>query len=231
MRVLKVTVLLILALVVLVLGIAAFLPKDFRVECSIEIDAPADVVFDQVNSLRKWGAWSASSSPDSDSDSDSDSVSVSASASASVSVSVSDRDREGERVRATGTGTTRFRSTPPSALRRARRTQLPRHRYARVRGRASVGATRSPSLASRARASSFRSSRREIPGVRSLAIAPRRPPATNPAVRSRRARAAPRARCVRRCESRVLLASTRRALRRGARARVYWTSRSGSRTQ
>jgi len=58
MRALKLTVLVLLAVVVLVLGIGAFLPKDFRVERSIEIDAAADVVFDQVNSLRKWDAWS-----------------------------------------------------------------------------------------------------------------------------------------------------------------------------
>jgi hypothetical protein len=58
MRALKLTVLIVLALVVIVLGIGAFLPKDFRVERSIEIDASPDVVFDQVNSLRKWDAWS-----------------------------------------------------------------------------------------------------------------------------------------------------------------------------
>ena len=58
MRALKVAVLVVLGLVVLVVGIGAFLPKDFRVERSIEIDASPDVVFDQVDSLPKWNAWS-----------------------------------------------------------------------------------------------------------------------------------------------------------------------------
>ena len=58
MRALKVTLLVLLGLVVVVLGIGAFLPKDFRVERSIEIDASPEVVFEQVSSLRKWNAWS-----------------------------------------------------------------------------------------------------------------------------------------------------------------------------
>lgn len=58
MRALKVTVLVLLGLVVVVVGIGAFLPKDFRVERSTEIDAAPDVVFDQVNSLQSWSAWS-----------------------------------------------------------------------------------------------------------------------------------------------------------------------------
>jgi carbon monoxide dehydrogenase subunit G len=58
MHALKVTALVVLGLVVLVVGIGAFLPKDFRVERSIEIDAPPEVVFDQVDSLPKWAAWS-----------------------------------------------------------------------------------------------------------------------------------------------------------------------------
>jgi ribosome-associated toxin RatA of RatAB toxin-antitoxin module len=58
MRVLKIAVLVILALSVLVFGIGAFLSKDFRVERSITIDAAPEVVFDQVNSLKKWNTWS-----------------------------------------------------------------------------------------------------------------------------------------------------------------------------
>lgn len=58
MRVLKIAALVLLALVVLVLGVGAFLPKDFRVERSIDIDAAPEVVFDQVNALRNWEAWS-----------------------------------------------------------------------------------------------------------------------------------------------------------------------------
>ena len=58
MRALKLTVLVVLALVVVVVGIGAFLPKDFRVERSIEINASPELVFDEVNSLKKWDAWS-----------------------------------------------------------------------------------------------------------------------------------------------------------------------------
>jgi len=58
MRVVKLAVLVLVALIVVVLGVGAFLPKDFRVERSIEIDASPEAVFDQVNSLRKWDAWS-----------------------------------------------------------------------------------------------------------------------------------------------------------------------------
>jgi hypothetical protein len=58
MRVLKLAALILLALVVVVVGIGALLPKDFAVERSIEINASPEVVFDEVNSLRKWSAWS-----------------------------------------------------------------------------------------------------------------------------------------------------------------------------
>ncbi len=58
MRVLKLTVLILLALGVVVVGNGAILPKDFAVERSIEINASPEAVFDEVNSLRKWDAWS-----------------------------------------------------------------------------------------------------------------------------------------------------------------------------
>ena len=58
MRVLKIVVLVIIALSILVFGIGAFLSKDFRVERSIEIDAAPEIVFDEINSLKKWNAWS-----------------------------------------------------------------------------------------------------------------------------------------------------------------------------
>ncbi len=58
MKVLKTAVLVLLALVALVVVVGMFLPKDFRVERSIEIDASPEVVFDEVSSLRKWDAWS-----------------------------------------------------------------------------------------------------------------------------------------------------------------------------
>ena len=58
MRVLKIAALVIVAFSVVVFGVGAFLPKDFRVERSIEIEAPPEVVFDEVSSLKSWGAWS-----------------------------------------------------------------------------------------------------------------------------------------------------------------------------
>lgn len=58
MRVLKLAVLVLFALLVVVMGVGAFLPKDFRVERSIEMNASPEAVFDRVNSLRTWDAWS-----------------------------------------------------------------------------------------------------------------------------------------------------------------------------
>ncbi len=58
MRVLKIVAIGIIAFSVLIFGVRAFLSKDFRVERSIQIDAPPVEVFDEVNSLRKWNAWS-----------------------------------------------------------------------------------------------------------------------------------------------------------------------------
>jgi carbon monoxide dehydrogenase subunit G len=58
MRVLKLAVLIIIALSILVFGVGAFLSKDFRVERSIEIAAAPEVVFDEVNSLKRRAAWS-----------------------------------------------------------------------------------------------------------------------------------------------------------------------------
>jgi hypothetical protein len=58
MRALKLFVLAALGLAVLVVGVGALLPKDFTVERSIYVDAPPELVFDQVDSLRSWNAWS-----------------------------------------------------------------------------------------------------------------------------------------------------------------------------
>jgi len=58
MRVLKIAAIGFIALSILVFGVGSFLSKDFRVERSIDIDGPPEVVFDEVNSLRKWNAWS-----------------------------------------------------------------------------------------------------------------------------------------------------------------------------
>jgi uncharacterized protein YndB with AHSA1/START domain len=51
-----------LALVALGLGVLSLLatrqPTDFRITRSLKITAPAAVVFENVNNLRKWEAWS-----------------------------------------------------------------------------------------------------------------------------------------------------------------------------
>jgi hypothetical protein len=44
-------------IVVLFLVIVASRPSDFRVSRSLAIAAPAETVFDQVNTLRQWEAW------------------------------------------------------------------------------------------------------------------------------------------------------------------------------
>ncbi|MEM7139287.1 MAG: SRPBCC family protein [Myxococcota bacterium] len=58
MRALKLIVGLLVAVTIIVFGISLFLPKDFDVSRSIEIDAPPGLVFDQVDSFRNWDAWS-----------------------------------------------------------------------------------------------------------------------------------------------------------------------------
>jgi hypothetical protein len=47
-----------LAVIILVfLIVVALQPAEFRVARSITIAAPAEVVFGQVNELKKWEAW------------------------------------------------------------------------------------------------------------------------------------------------------------------------------
>ena len=58
MRLLKLIAIVLVVFVVVVFVVGAFLPKDFQVERSIEIDVAPEVVFDEVNSLKKWSAWS-----------------------------------------------------------------------------------------------------------------------------------------------------------------------------
>ena len=58
MRALKVIVGLLIAAGLIVVGFGLVLPKEYRVERSIEIDAAPEVVFDHVNTLKSWDAWS-----------------------------------------------------------------------------------------------------------------------------------------------------------------------------
>lgn len=55
---LKKVLIAIAAIIVIFLIIVAFQPGDFRVQRSATINAPADVVFAQVNDFHKWEAWS-----------------------------------------------------------------------------------------------------------------------------------------------------------------------------
>ena len=59
MKVLKTILLGLLALVVLLTLVSFVLPSPSPVERSTTIDSPADVVFQQVNDLKKWEKWSA----------------------------------------------------------------------------------------------------------------------------------------------------------------------------
>lgn len=58
MRILKILLLGILAIVALLLVISFFLPSKWHVERSIVINAPAENAFDQVNNLKNWDKWS-----------------------------------------------------------------------------------------------------------------------------------------------------------------------------
>ena len=48
----------ILVIIGLIVAVVSTRPSDFRVVRSTVIPAPAGIVFDQVNTLQKWNAWS-----------------------------------------------------------------------------------------------------------------------------------------------------------------------------
>lgn len=45
-------------LIAIVVGLAAMRPDTFRVQRSIDINAPADKIFPLINDYRNWGSWS-----------------------------------------------------------------------------------------------------------------------------------------------------------------------------
>ena len=45
-------------LIAIVLGLAVMRPDTFRVQRSIDINAPADKIFPLINDYRNWGSWS-----------------------------------------------------------------------------------------------------------------------------------------------------------------------------
>jgi hypothetical protein len=58
MRIIKKLIIALIVLVVVLAGIGFMLPSAYKVERSVTIAAPADVVFEQVNDLKKNEAWS-----------------------------------------------------------------------------------------------------------------------------------------------------------------------------
>lgn len=58
MRVLKALAIFVFVIVVLFLLIAAFLPSNVHVKESIEINAPVNIVFEQVRDFNNWAKWS-----------------------------------------------------------------------------------------------------------------------------------------------------------------------------
>jgi ribosome-associated toxin RatA of RatAB toxin-antitoxin module len=58
MRIIKKLVIALIVLIVVLAGVGAILPSAYRVERSATIAAPAEVVFEQVNNLKKNESWS-----------------------------------------------------------------------------------------------------------------------------------------------------------------------------
>ena len=58
MKILKILLYIIVALVVIFIAVNAFLPGKFEVEKSVVIDAKAVDVFEQVNNFKNWKKWS-----------------------------------------------------------------------------------------------------------------------------------------------------------------------------
>jgi uncharacterized protein YndB with AHSA1/START domain len=58
MKILKRVMFVLLAIIALLVLVALFLPSKVHVERSISIVAPAEVVFEQVNTLKNWEYWS-----------------------------------------------------------------------------------------------------------------------------------------------------------------------------
>lgn len=58
MKALKTFIIVLLILIVLLVAISYLLPRHIKVERSATISAPVELVFDQVNILKKWELWS-----------------------------------------------------------------------------------------------------------------------------------------------------------------------------
>lgn len=58
MKALKILGVVVLAIIVILLVVAAFLPSEVRIEKTTVMKAPAQEVFDQINCMKNWSAWS-----------------------------------------------------------------------------------------------------------------------------------------------------------------------------
>lgn len=58
MKIVKIVGIVVGGLIALVLLLGNLLPRDYQVERSVEIAAPPERVFAEINSLKKWGSWS-----------------------------------------------------------------------------------------------------------------------------------------------------------------------------
>ncbi len=58
MKAIKIFLLVVVSLIVILLIVTALLPSHYHVEKSLEIEAPASMVYDQVNQLHNWPKWS-----------------------------------------------------------------------------------------------------------------------------------------------------------------------------
>ncbi|MDB5283734.1 MAG: hypothetical protein JWO06_2809 [Bacteroidota bacterium] len=58
MKILKYTLIAVVAVVAIFFLVAALAPKTFKVERKLTINASADAVFGELNSFQKWEAWS-----------------------------------------------------------------------------------------------------------------------------------------------------------------------------
>jgi len=58
MKTLKIVAIVLVTLVVVFVLVGLWLPKEFKIERSIRVQAPVEIVFDQVNDLKNWEKWS-----------------------------------------------------------------------------------------------------------------------------------------------------------------------------
>lgn len=58
MKILKRILIVLVVIIAVLLVVSLFLPSKVRVERSMIINAPTEIVFDQINNLHNWEAWS-----------------------------------------------------------------------------------------------------------------------------------------------------------------------------